>query len=66
MLFLREFPGPFPNMKHKLLVLQTVRGGMCLLGHCCLVRIEALDSFQLPCKIPNERSEQRQSGPLKE
>lgn len=25
-LFLREFPGSCPNMKHKLLVLQTVLG----------------------------------------
>lgn len=64
-LFLREFPGPFPNMKHKLLVLQTVLGGTCLLSYCCLVRIEALDSFSYPGKYPM-KDLNGVSGPLKE
>lgn len=37
MLSLGEFARPFRNMKHKLLVLQTVVSVMCLLGRCCLV-----------------------------
>lgn len=40
MLFLREFPRPFPNMKHKLLLLQAVVSVMCLLGYGCLAGLK--------------------------